>query len=412
MALRRTAAALSLGAMLMQGSACTATNPGSAWTGTMTDSAGVIIVDNPAQGMWSDSEAWTLEEELRIGSFGGDLDYLFGQVGAIAVNSTGEIFVVETQAQEVRVFSPSGEYLRTIGSAGSGPGELGTGATTILISPGDTLLVPDLRNRRINRFAPDGTTLVSAPLDPGSQRPLRYYLSNAGGMAVQLRPLGSAAQAESGRMDAIRVIDPAGAFGQTLLNVPSGDLIQGNEIHYFTPEPMWALTDSLTVIYGVNSEYRVGFYSRDGSLRRIVRRAFERAPITDRDTRALFGFLDRAWLDAGVPPARLPANHSRIRFAEFFPAFSYFHIGIDGSLWVQPVQSPGSLSEEDMARYNFAEDFGAPGWEVFDAEGRFLGVVEMPHRFQPRMFRGDRIYGVWRDELDVQYVLRLRVVRE
>jgi hypothetical protein len=28
----------------------------------------------------------------------------------------------------------------------------------------------------------------------------------------------------------------------------------------------------------------------------------------------------------------------------------------------------------------------------------------------PRLFRRDRIYGVWQDEFDVQYVMRLRIV--
>ena len=37
-----------------------------------------------------------------------------------------------------------------------------------------------------------------------------------------------------------------------------------------------------------------------------------------------------------------------------------------------------------------------------DPEGKYLGVVAMPARFQPRLFHADKTYGVWRDELDVQ----------
>jgi hypothetical protein len=115
-------------------------------------------------------------------------------------------------------------------------------------------------------------------------------------------------------------------------------------------------------------------------------------------------------LDAGVPLSQLGENRQAVHFADFFPAFSVIHIGHRGSLWVQRVQSPGQLSEERMERYNFAEDFGAPEWDVFDDQGRYLGVVAMPVRFQPRLFRDDKIYGVQRDELDVQYVVRFRVV--
>jgi hypothetical protein len=65
-----------------------------------------------------------------------------------------------------------------------------------------------------------------------------------------------------------------------------------------------------------------------------------------------------------------------------------------------------------LERYNFLEEFGSRISDVYDRDGRYLGVVQMPERFQPRTFRGDKIYGVWRDELDVQYVMRVRVEAE
>jgi hypothetical protein len=374
------------------------------------DSAGVVILENPDHGMWPKGGGWSVVEELRIGTLGGELDQQFGQVGTVAVNSVGEIFVSDTQAQDVRVFSPEGAYLRTLGGPGSGPGELGPGASVLLISPGDTLLVPDPRNRRINRYAPDGTSLGSASLNPERERVLRYNLNPLGAMAVQVRPVRSPNQPVIDTMDAIRIVETSGAFGDTLFRFPSGGLFQGPGIHYFTSEPMWEITDSLTLLYGVNSEYRIGVYGRDGALRRVISRAFVPTRISDRDIGALFSFLDQAWLDAGVPPSRIEENHSLVHFAEFFPAYFFFQEGYQGTLWVQPVRPPGELSEEAMARYNFTEDFGASGWEVFDREGRFLGVVEMPPRFQLRVSVENKIYGVLRDELDVQYVLRLRIV--
>jgi hypothetical protein len=391
-------------------SACSVGGDSGKWSGTVRDSVGITIVENPDVGLWRGGEGWRVEEELRIGSLADDPDYQFGQVGTVAVNSLGEIFISDTQAQDVRVFSPDGIYLRTLGGPGSGPGELGPGASNLLMSPGDTLLVPDPRNRRINRYGPDGTSLGSTLLYPERERALRYNLNPLGAMAVQVRPVQSPNQPVIDSLDAIRVVEASGAFGDTLFQFPSGGLFQGPGIHYFTSEPMWEITDSLTLLYGMNSEYRIGAYDRSGTLRRVISKAFEPRRIDDRDIRALFSFLDQAWIDAGVPPARIEQNHSLVHFAEFFPAYFFFQEGHEGTLWVQPVRPPGELSEEDMARYNFTEDFGASSWDVFDREGRFLGVVEMPARFQPRIFVEDRIYGVWRDDLDVQYVLRFGIV--
>lgn len=81
-----------------------------------------------------------------------------------------------------------------------------------------------------------------------------------------------------------------------------------------------------------------------------------------------------------------------------------------GSTWVQHVQPISELDEEELATLGMPVFVGSPEWDVFDSQGRFLGVVTMPSRFTPTVFRGDRVYGVWQDEQDVPYVVRLRVV--
>jgi hypothetical protein len=68
------------------------------------------------------------------------------------------------------------------------------------------------------------------------------------------------------------------------------------------------------------------------------------------------------------------------------------------------------MSETEVFSLNFTEEWASRDWDVFDSDGRFLGVVTLPQLFTPKLFRGDKIYGIWRDELEVQYVVRLRVV--
>lgn len=364
---------------------------------------------NPTSGVWPPGSGWTVEEELRIGGFGSDADDEFGQVGSIAVTSAGDIVVSDRHLGEVRVYSPQGRFLRRVGQPGSGPGEFARGPLDVLVARGDTLLVPDVRNQRIHRFGPDGTLLPSAPLDPAVERPMRFGASpGTRVVAAQLRTMAGAGAGEG--TDALRILEPSGRFGDTLLVLPSGGLFQGGGLRYFTPEPLWTLSDSATVIQGVNSAYALSVHDGGGRVRRIVRKDHRRRPLTDRDERAFFAYLDRAWLDAGVPPSQLPANRAQVSFAEFLPAFAALAVGPGGSLWVQPVQAPSDLSDAQIEAYNFIEDYGAADWDVFDAEGRYLGVVAMPPRFQPRLFVEDRIFGVSRDALDVPTVVRLRVV--
>jgi hypothetical protein len=338
------------------------------------------------------------------------------------------VVVVDRQAGSVRVFAADGTFSHEIGRPGSGPGEFQPGVADAWVGPGDTLLVPDVRNRRIHRFAPDGAFIDDSPIDVARHRPLRFRWNAATSTAVvQLRlncpgappreadpnaapGADSTAAAVSPPMDELRAVRSDGSFGDVIMRLPSGGLFAAGEgITYFTPEPVWAITDSLTVFSGVNDRYRIGARGRDGSLRRVLTMPHAPREITERDIRAFFAYLDAQWLALGVPPSRLAENRSRVAFAETFPAYYQFFPGPQGTLWVQPVRAPGEMTDEEIEHYDFVEDFGASEWEVFDRQGRFLGRVAMPPRFQPRIFEDDLIYGVVRDELDIHYVARMRI---
>ncbi len=383
------------------------------WTGTVSDSAGISIVSNPDNGIWTTSSQWTLEEELRIGTVEGDPEYQFGQVGFIAVDSRERIFVLDTQAQHVRVFTADGEYQQTIGRPGSGPGELGPAAMAVFMGPGDTLLVPDMGNQRVNRYGPDGSSLGSFRLALENGMPMSIAATRSGIIAEQVRPLPLPNRPAVDTMDAIIILETDGTVSDTIITFASGRTLNFTsdvpEINLFSAEPVWRLTDDMTLWYGVNNEYRIGVYDADGALQRIVTKPFEATAVADRDQAKMLEFLEEAWRDAGVPPQAIPRLKDAVSFADVYPAYAQFQVGPGQTMWVQHIQSPSALTEEELANYNFLEDIGAPDWDVFDADGRFLGVVTMPSRFAPRTFVDDKIYGVWRDELDVQYVVRLGV---
>ncbi len=88
------------------------------WNGTVVDSAGVTIVQNPAVGVWTENSGWGVEEELRIGVADGDPDYMFGSIGGIAVSSSNLIYVFDSQASLIRASNQQGELQLSFGSAG------------------------------------------------------------------------------------------------------------------------------------------------------------------------------------------------------------------------------------------------------------------------------------------------------
>ncbi len=176
----------------------------------------------------------------------------------------------------------------------------------------------------------------------------------------------------------------------------------------FTPEPIWTLASNGGIWHGVNDDYRIGLYE-GGSLTRIVTKPFELSPVTDRDQEAILAAMKNAMEGLGLPPRAWQILSQGVSFADDFPAYAQFLGGPHGSLWVQHLVVPSELSDDELRDFNPQTGLGAPDWDVFDRQGHFLGTLEMPDRFQPLRFLGDRIYGIWQDEMDVQYVLKLRI---
>lgn len=414
---------LPLALMLLTPLAVACGEGGGEWAGTITDSAGVAIVSNPGEGAWGRDEAWTLEEELRIGAMEGQPDFQFGEVGGLAVDAEGRIYVLDRQAQRIQVYSPAGEYLHTIGGPGGGPGELGqmmgggAGGGGIHMAAGDTLLALDMANQRVNLYGPDGSSLGSFRLSLEDGMPVAFRATSSGVIAEQVRPFTLPGQeATANPADVIVRLGASGEVMDTLLEFPSGETFRFGrsgmpEITFFAPEPIWALTDEMELLFGLNDRYRISLYSPESELQRVITREIERQPVSETDKEALLSWMERMWRRVGVPSQVVSQLREGITFKEYFPAFASIWTGPAGSIWVQHVLPPSTLSAEELETYDPTVDTGAPDWDVFDEEGRYLGVVNMPDRFTPHRIEGEHLYGVQRDELDVQYVVKLRLVR-
>ncbi|MFQ5680381.1 MAG: hypothetical protein ACE5HP_13095 [Gemmatimonadota bacterium] len=78
------------------------------------------------------------------------------------------------------------------------------------------------------------------------------------------------------------------------------------------------------------------------------------------------------------------------------PALQQLRVDELGHLWAQHFRAPWEKT---------------PRWSVFDPLGRWLGEVETPAGFRIFAIGSDWVLGVTRDELDVEYVRLLPLVR-
>jgi len=385
------------------------------WAGTVEDSAGVQLVKNTLTPLWGEGDAWVLEEVMTIGEAAGDPDYQFGQIAGIAVTTDGQIILVDQQAQHLKVFGADGTYERTIGQAGSGPGEFGPGVGPILLGRADTLIVPDLGNQRVNILRSDGSEPTSFRMSFEQGIPARWDMTETRDLVYQLRSLNLPNTEQRDTLDLIVTASYAGEMLDTLMTPRRGESLtfgeDGQPIRMiFSPEPVWSMVGADGLCFAVNDVFRLNMYDALGNLNRIVTLPTERKPVTDADIEFFMQTVDRLLNEQGVPPQQAEIVKSTFNFADFFPAFLQMMPGPNGSLWVQRVQEPTGMTPEELEAWNPLLDLGASEWEILDAEGRYMGVLDMPHRFQPFTFEGDLVYGIWRDEFDVQYVRVMRVV--
>jgi hypothetical protein len=378
------------------------------WEGVVRDSAGVQVVESTGAGVWGRNDAWAVDTELLIGTAEGAAELQFGQIVGIDVDADGRMYVMDQQAHEVRVFDADGRFVTRMGKPGSGPGELSMAAGPVFVT-GDGVAVPDLMNQRITHYDAEGTPSGSHPLLMADGIPTRWMKGGDGLIVQQAMVMAFPGQEQVDPKNLLLRRQPTGELVDTLLTLPIGrtmDFSGGQpRITLFESEPMWTTDTRGRLIYGNNADYRLEVYGSDGSLERVVSRPEARRPLTDSDQAEFRRIIEAEWSRAGMPPETRQMLSSGLSFARNYPAFANLLGGPDGSLWVQSVQTPETVKAQG-GTFNM-QDFGGPAWDVFDADGRFLGVVTMPVRFTPMLFEGDRVYGVQRDDMDVQHVARL-----
>lgn len=384
----------------------------SSWSGEVTDSAGITIVSSPDRGVWGEGEAWTLEEAFRVGGMDAATEAQFGQVVGLDRDADGNVYVLDQQAREIRAFDPSGQFLRTISGPGGGPGELGMGVMGLFVVDQE-LWVPDPGNVRVTRVGLDGSVAGNFPLDFAARGiPIRWDELAGDKVVAQFRSMGAfTGQSEGGPAEDV-IMSIGSETPDTLATLPQGGTFQmaGDrpQFRFFSSEAVWDAGADGSLVSAMNDEYSIEVRDASGTLQRVIRKAHVPREVTESDQqRMLDAIREMMQTQAAAPPAAIDAILEGASFAEHYPAMAQVLSGPQGSLWVQQVRTATEVAETGEIDL---QDMGSRDWEIFDGEGRFMGTLAFPGRFQPIRVIGDTFWGVERDEFDVQSVVAYRVL--
>lgn len=376
---------------------------GRAWAGTVeTLPSGAVHVVSPDEGLWPEGSEWRLEEDLRIGSFQTEGPDLFGQIADVTIDSAQRILVLEQQSNELRVFTSEGSHVRTIGREGAGPGELRlTAAARVFIEPSGRIWIANSGNQRWDLFSPEGDPLATTPSGPFLGRTFMGRDGTFYQWTVELNADGGVSRRVVSHMeiqgDSLVLIDtfdtPEISDGEVVrVSLSVGErTVQGRVPLPLTHRPSWRLDPSGHFWVDRGDGYRLLALSPEHDTIRIIERSYDPVPITSGEVDEAMEQFETGRFAGGA------ANMVRSRIPDHHAAINRFMTDELGNLWVRRVLGADLIA-----------------WEVFDADGRFLGAVQSDidlSRLTVHVITPDRVYGVFRDDLDVQYVVRLRILK-
>lgn len=86
----------------------------------------------------------------------GQSDGLLNFPDAVAIDESGNYFVVDTMNNRIQAFKSDGKFLHAFGYFGEEDGDLGEGVNAIAFHPDGHLVVVDTNNHRVQLFSPEG----------------------------------------------------------------------------------------------------------------------------------------------------------------------------------------------------------------------------------------------------------------
>ncbi len=362
------------------------------------DSAGVHIAETTRPS--SQAAGWSVGDILFTIGGGEDAD-LFDVAGGVLL-SGGDVAVAVGGTSQVRFYDGSGALRGAFGGRGDGPGEFRLLAG-IGRAAGDTVWAYDYGAARVGLLTPEGGVIRSVTLRPPLGAGIVVGRRTDGAFVVgQLwgSPPAGAADVEGLVREASvyaryapdgSLLDTIGLFpGREVVHRLEGTRMTMGVAPFARSSSHALLGDDLVVGDQVRTELSV--VGAGSTLR--VRWSGPPLDVTHDEV--------AAWKEAQVAAAEaadrpsVRAYLADVPVPERRPAYGAFLVGTAGTLWVAEASGPG----EDATR-----------WNVFDAEGRGLGTVDMPDRFRLLDVAEERVLGVARDALDVERVEVRRLVR-
>jgi hypothetical protein len=292
----------------------------------------------------------------------------------------------------LHILTVAGEYIGSTGREGAGPREFGSITALGRFGP-DTVAVHDVRNQRISFYTPAVEYVGSAPVTPAPPfvNPEGSDLIPLRGGVVSLwrenihsdRPTLTALAWRDLEADTATFL--AEWEGEQWTDFGGRMFAPGK---LFGPRVVAALAPDGRVAVGNGLDYCVRLRSlTDDGVRKACR---VRAPVPVGDG---IRDPDMSRLEDGPRREALANVVSGQEIGEHLPSFDLLRFDEGGRLWVRTLGPELADVHPYLRRVMPEREPAHRTWEVFDADGRLVGAVEISSNFEPQVITSGHILG-------------------
>ena len=384
-----------LGSFLFLGCiACVDSGQGSPQDAGVRDSVGIkVITASVSDRIYARLSTVPV---LSIGVIEGPEALMFSNVKSAAWNADGNLVIADFGSGQIRTFSSEGELMRTVGRQGEGPGEFLALSGAWPGVDGDVVAM-DERLRRITEFGPSGEVVRVSRLegvaDAGMLRP-----RGPGGTRSVFSSITTAAQLSDGATIRPPVLFVRhrldGTMLDTVAQVPgyasTAKNVNGNLQVLFVPlssgPTATATGDGIAITGG--DLYEVRFFDTNGSLSRIIRLSESPPALADHHMDAWLNAMAGENADADTK-RRTRERYEGVSLPATLPAYTDLVVADRGDLWARRYSLLGAATAR---------------WDVFGADGRYEGRVDLQATLRVMAVTDSQLLGIDRDALGVERV--------
>lgn len=355
------------------------------WAGKVTAGAnGAKTVASPAKG-FSESATLKLPELWRLGGDSEDEEEFFGVIGDIDIDASGNVYLLDSQLNEAKIYTLDGEFVRSIGREGEGPGEFRM-PSSMFFTKDDKVAVVQMMPGKIVQLTKGGEPSGEYPIPPapdGGFQMIQGGESRGGNVVLYMaRQQFDQAAGKWSRSSFLASVDATGKQAATYAskeNVISMAAAEMNDASWDTFERRWEVGPDGKV-YACNSydNYEVTVYDKTGKVEKVITREYKHVARTA-DEKAFMGRMFDHWAKM-IPNCKVTINPMN-------KDIDSIYLRDDGSLWVLSSAGARNLPKGTLGTF-----------DVFNPEGQFVKQVTLQGQGNPLedlyVFEKDRLYVV------------------